>query len=1664
MANNENNQLNKHKHKVPKIKEQGWLYYSLRMTTYLGKNNMELLQKPKPNVLSDLSQEDYIELEATLNPQGRETAATRNWRLARENAIKAWINADEVNFKTLVESCEDNPTAELICLNVSQSINPTAKALWDALVKRYNDNDGITTTHELTIFNTMTINSGETRGDWIDRLTKQIISLEGRDRKIDEKARVERLLTGLHPVPEFKAEAATIQLMAGNTWDSVTSILISYDKRDQEAGTKPNAAVANMAAGGNTTICHNCGEAGHKRPDCPNRINAPPSSRPGAKYAGGRKGGHGGRGSWTGGGSSGTAAGRGGNSKTRTKNVECNICGKRGHFASDCHNAKAFRQFLQSNKKRKSKKKHHNKHNTGSDSESSFMITEEASSEDSALITHMSTSAVLDSGCSSHTLDVRAVPDDIEIDSTHQTVIKTAKAGETLNAMGRANVGRLQDALVLTPGALSENLVSLSQLDNSGHITVLGNSEGLVYKGGQVTVTGGQLIARAPLNTDSNLYQVDNIQDLMTTADPSETAMLGSAPIKEDIQLWHRRLGHRSKRSIILYRNAGRIKGISAAVQLTARDQGICEACARTKSTRHRFKSKQPRRQMKKSKINDTKHSKRKRSDSEVDSGSESDDSKEENLAVSVNKIMTEMQPLNKVIPKISTDIKGPISVAGTGGQVYYQGFIEEGTTSFHTGYFSKNKSESLQHTDYHWNVRLKSEGSTVTTYQADGAPELISKDIIKLLAKCETRTIWSPAYTPELNSVIERNHRTVFESGHAMLVESNKPLMFWVEAIQYASIIYNCFPTNTKFGVMTPVEAKYGLVPDLGRFRIFGCFCYVHVPKEKRARGFIEKAYKAYFMGLDVKNQSFRAWIIDLNEMVTTAHLAFDEVTPMPKAMTEGTLQFADVSQNRKDFDFLVGQLYRDDEDNLFYVTTRVVVQRGLIVAFRGVYANGKVSKEEPNPIHAADVVKMVLEYQMSNQPVVIVDQRPVRLEVRDVSTEQSSSTVVDLPNIVAEEPRNGRRRPRDDQSLAPPVQVQEECKDTTVTPSAIDSLSARGARAAARDARTQICVGNPDEVMESVNLSYDSMQYTLHMEKFTAGPTEHCYSATPTEQEDPSFWLEADLDELNSLVLENRAWVAQTMPPDKRAIGMKWVRKVKTSGRRKSRLVGRGFNMIQGVDFNQCFAPVAKMATFRVFLSLIAIQKLFTGALDVKTAYLNSPIDEEVYMKPTPDMSRLLRILAKRTKSKADRKYIEQMISQIDDGDMLRLLKAIYGTKQGGRQWWITIDDFIIDLGFIPNPSDHCLYTLILAADYVILILYVDDIILAATTTALRDKYVSIFKQKWKVTYNGELEEFLNIQISRDQARAMVHMSQEKYIATFFDQYEFQADATVDTPMQENLKLPAEEESGVTQKQLDFVSNFPYQRIVGCILYVNICTMPTLSYAVSTLSQFNKNPTFLACKALIRCVKYIYNQRKAGLWLGGGRAIVGYFDSDWAGCINTRYSRSGSIHFFGNGPITWLSKMQSIVALSTMEAEHTAAVPAIQNNIWIRNLVKSTNIPSLNYVYATTLLGDNQAAIAIAENPMHHQKSKHIQLKFQYVMDQVKKNYVVMEYIQSKLNCADIFTKPVGKNIYKRHYHVCTGQGEVEPSIKKLRTIETESLECPRCSQLLPTSTTNP
>ena len=444
-------------------------------------------------------------------------------------------------------------------------------------------------------------------------------------------------------------------------------------------------------------------------------------------------------------------------------------------------------------------------------------------------------------------------------------------------------------------------------------------------------------------------------------------------------------------------------------------------------------------------------------------------------------------------------------------------------------------------------------------------------------------------------------------------------------------------------------------------------------------------------------------------------------------------------------------------------------------------------------------------------------------------------------------------------------------------------------------------------------VNVDHNGDRYNICMPVYLPNANEFAYlSSSPASAAELEKWKLADLSEVKSLVLEHDVWDVCQPPDDANLITSKWVRTVKTSGIHKSRLCGRGFNMIHGVDYNESFSPVAKMVTLRIFLSLVAIYSLFTGCLDIKTAFLNASLSEDVYMEPPTNLLHLLSCLLRDPDTTADqRRKISKHIKHLKRGEKLKLLKALYGTKQAGREWYLLFDSFLKELSFKANRADHCFYTLVTNdSEYVLLLLYVDDVIIASSSEALTLRYVSLIGKRFRISYSGKLTSYLNIGITHDRVMKTVSMSQERYIEELMEEYQIPKDPSIRTPMQENLKLPAIEEENSTPRQLQYVASFPYRKLIGIIIYLNVCTRPTISYAISILAQFNAKPTFLACKALLWLCKFLYNTKSDKLTLGGGVSapvVTSFCDSDWSGCVDTRYSRSGHVVFSGNGPVVW-------------------------------------------------------------------------------------------------------------------------------------------------------------
>ena len=539
------------------------------------------------------------------------------------------------------------------------------------------------------------------------------------------------------------------------------------------------------------------------------------------------------------------------------------------------------------------------------------------------------------------------------------------------------------------------------------------------------------------------------------------------------------------------------------------------------------------------------------------------------------------------------------------------------------------------------------------------------------------------------------------------------------------------------------------------------------------------------------------------------------------------------------------------------------------------------------------------------------------------------------------------------------------------------------------------------------------DAAECDVFPEKDKEGDHGELAPETYDQAAKDSDWRASMLSEIRAL--RNRGcWRVVPTPQGVRLIKSKYVYKLKKDWlgkvvKRKSRLVVQGFLQREGIDYGETYAPVAKAATFRLMLALTKAKKLHLHQLDVDSAFPYADLKEDVYMTPPPGMN-------------------------VDEGYCLKLLKSLYGLKQAPRNWHKLVVDHIKSMGFKQCVLDNCLFVKHIGSEMYLISLYVDDILIAGTDLQEVKRIKQQFTEHFEMKDMGELNYYLGMKITRTSD--FIKLDQAGYVREILEKYKHLlrglGEKRVNTPMERDLKLRKSEKDTMTPSQSDYVSKFPYQNLVGALLYLAINTRPDISYAVGVLARFNTNPNFRACKALIRVLMYLRGTPDVGIqFTGKSLDIFGYSDADWAGDLDSRRSTTGYVVYAAGGPIAWQSRLQTTVAVSTMEAEYMAAFGAIQELIWIKGVLSEIGIQLVDPI---TLRMDAKSAIALAKNPMHHKRSKHIDIKYHWLREHTYESGAInLEHCSTEDMVADMMTKALGFDQHAGHAKNSTGYGNV-------------------------------
>ncbi|GJS80393.1 putative ribonuclease H-like domain-containing protein [Tanacetum coccineum] len=475
---------------------------------------------------------------------------------------------------------------------------------------------------------------------------------------------------------------------------------------------------------------------------------------------------------------------------------------------------------------------------------------------------------------------------------------------------------------------------------------------------------------------------------------------------------------------------------------------------------------------------------------------------------------------------------------------------------------------------------------------------------------------------------------------------------------------------------------------------------------------------------------------------------------------------------------------------------------------------------------------------------------------------------------------------------------------------------------------------------------------------------------------------WVEAMQEELLQFKLQE-VWVLCDLPEGKRVIGTKWVFRNKRDERgtiikNKARLVAQGYRQEEGVDYDEVFAPVARIEAIRLFLAFASFMGFIVYQMDVKSAFLYGNITEEVYVKQPPGFE-----------------------DPAHPNKVYRVVKALYGLHQAPRAWYERLSTFLLKHGYRRGAIDKTLFIKKDRRDIMLVQVYVDDIIFGSTKSSMVKDFEDLMQKEFKMSSMGELTFFLGLQVK--QTSAGIFLSQDKYVKDILNKFDFRTIKPASTPIEAHKSLGKDEEGEDVDVHL-------YRSMIGCLMYLT-ASRPDIMFAVCLCARFQVTPKVSHLHAVKRIFRYLKHQPKLGLWYPKDSPfhLEAFSDSDYAGDNHDRRSTSGGCQYLGRRLVSWQCKKQTIVAISSTEAEYVAAASCCAQVLWMQNQLLDYGFNFMN----TEIHIDNESTICIVKNPVFHSKTKHIQIRHHFIRDCYEQRLINVVKVHTDDNVADLLTK---------------------------------------------------
>ncbi|GJX84166.1 putative ribonuclease H-like domain-containing protein, partial [Tanacetum coccineum] len=450
----------------------------------------------------------------------------------------------------------------------------------------------------------------------------------------------------------------------------------------------------------------------------------------------------------------------------------------------------------------------------------------------------------------------------------------------------------------------------------------------------------------------------------------------------------------------------------------------------------------------------------------------------------------------------------------------------------------------------------------------------------------------------------------------------------------------------------------------------------------------------------------------------------------------------------------------------------------------------------------------------------------------------------------------------------------------------------------------------------------------------------------------------VQAMQEELLQFKLQ-QVWVLVDLPHGMKVIGTKWVYRNKRDERgvvvrNKARLVAQGYTQEEGIDYDEVFAPVARIEAIRLFLAFASFMGFIVFQMDVKSAFLYGTIDEEVYVSQPPGF-----------------------VDPDHPNKVYKVVKALYGLHQAPRAW--------DKKGYHAGSSCNLMIHFCSTNNFLVWM-----------------NFEALMKSRFQMSSIGELTFFLSLQVK--QNKGGIFISQDKYVAEILKKFDLVNVKAAITPMETKVPLTKDKEAIDVDVHL-------YRSMIGSLVYLT-ASRPDIMYAVCACSHFQVTPKTSHLNAVKRIFKYLKGKPNLGLWYPRESPfdLEAFSDSDYGGSNLDRKSTTGGCQFLGQRLISWQCKKQTTVATLITEAEYVAAANCCGQVLWVQNQLLDYGFNFMN----TKIHIDNESTICIVKNPVYHSKTKHIEIRHHFIRDCYEKKLISVEKIHTDLNVADLLTKP--------------------------------------------------